>query len=206
MKRTLALPILIGNMALVVSAHAQNLHWASKPADSQVLNSAAVLGQPDGVATSVAFYGFAYVRDFQPGRVTAAQIERGLGLPAGELARWDIIAFQGNSAGSTRPFDSSMWMVQDMRKLTSVVYDSSTGAAVEGTGLGWRFRSGYLPNEQYRALFPGNRYSAGAGWILIKLPPGVVNKASPNLAIWLGGGPMPGTNNLPAPDAIGVIR
>jgi len=47
---------------------------------------------------------------------------------------------------------------------------------------------------------------ADAAWLLIKFP-SVVEKTSPNLAVWMGGGPIPSPDdNMPTPDAIGVIR
>lgn len=187
-------------------AQAQTISWASKPADADVNYSGAVLGPPDGKATAVDLYGFAYVRDFQPGAPSAASLERALKLPAGELARWDLIAFEGKSAGENAPYDGSMWMVQDLQKMVSVVYDSKTGSAVPGTGTGWAFRTGVLTSAEYKALFPVSRYPASVGWLLIRLPAGTVDKRSPNLAVWLGGGPLGSQTNSPAPDAIGVIR
>jgi|GEM_PF-1825069 hypothetical protein len=184
---------------------AQNVQWASKPAAPSVTNSNAVLGQPDGVATSVAFYDYAYVRDFQTGKVSAAQMEKAMKLPAGELRKWDIVAFESESVGSGKAFDSSMWMVQDMQKLASAVYDSKTGNPVPGTGAGWSFKAGRIAKADFKASFGGTRIFADAAWLLIKLPAGV-DKSSSNLAVWLGGGPMPGEDNTPAPDAIGVIR
>lgn len=201
-----ALSVLASCVAAAAPVHAQSVQWASKQADSAVTNSAAVLGQPDGIGTSVAFYGFSYVRDFQPGKARGAEIEKALKLPAGELAKWDLIAFElGSSAGTGGGFDSSMWLIHDMQKLAAVVYDGKAKAAAPGSASGWAFRSGTLTLTEYKALFPGNRVFSGAAWLLIKLPAGV-DKRSPNLAVWLGGGPIPGTDSDPAPDAIGVIR
>ena len=61
-------------------------------------------------------------------------------------------------------------------------------------------------NAEFKAAFgPAPRAFGDFAWILIKLPPGV-DKTSPNLAVWLGGGPLGVPGNDPAPDAIGVIR
>lgn len=185
---------------------AQQVHWASKPADSAAAaNSAAVMGQPDGAATSIAFYGFAYVRDFVPGRVTASALEKALKLSNGELARWDLILFQDRVPGDVRNFASAMIVAQDLVKVTSATYDGTTGMARPGTGAGWMFKTGNLPAVRFKTLFPGTRV-ASSSWLLVKLPVGTVNKVSPNLAVWIGGGPAPGVDNDPSPDAIGVIR
>ena len=195
-------------LALATPALATTVHWASKPADGPPgPTTAAVLGQPDGLATSISFYAASHVRDFKPGKVSAAQLEKALRLPAGELGKWDIIAFESKAADPAAPgFDSSMWMASDMKVLASAVYDGRSGKAAPGTGAGWSFRSGSMTNAEFRALFgPAPRAFGDFAWILIKLPPGI-DKASPNLAVWLGGGPMGVPGNDPAPDAIGVIR
>ncbi|MBN8500678.1 MAG: hypothetical protein J0M19_05960 [Sphingomonadales bacterium] len=198
------LPVLL---ALASPALATSLDWASRAADGAPgPTTAAVLGQPDGIATSISFFAASHVRDFKPGKVSAAQLERAMKLPAGELAKWDIIAFESKQPGSGGPgFDSSMWMASDLHAVTSAAYDSTTGNAVPGTGEGWKFRSGRIPLADFKAVFPGNRVFGDGAWILIKLPP-VVDKRSPNLAVWLSGGPMGKGDADPAPDAIGVIR
>mgnify|MGYP007030460276 CR=1 FL=1 len=200
------LAALVALAALARPAMAETVQWASKIADPGNTNSAAVTGAPDGVATSITFYSAAYVRDFQPGRASMAQMERMLKLPAGELARWDVIAIESKAiAPGETGFDSSMWMVNDMQKLKSAVYDGSTKASVPGTGEGWTFRTGMIAKADFKALFPGPRVFADSAYILIKLPAGI-DKRSPNLAVWLSGGPMGVSSSDPAPDAIGVIR
>ncbi|MFN3517166.1 MAG: hypothetical protein ACK4YM_08410, partial [Novosphingobium sp.] len=134
--------------ALTAPALAITVDWASKPADGPPgPNTAAVLGQPDGHATSISFFAASHVRDFKPGKVSAAQIEKALRLPAGELARWDLIAFESKAADPAAPgFDSSMWMASDLKVLVSAVYDGRIGKAAPGTGAGWSFRSGSMTN------------------------------------------------------------
>lgn len=163
----------LGALALSAPALAASVEWASKPADGPAgPNSAAVLGQPDGVATSISFYAASHVRDFKPGKVSAAQLEKAMKLPAGELAKWDVIAFESKSPGAGGPgFDSSMWMASDLKSIASAAYDSTTGAAVAGSGDGWRFRSGRMALADFKLLFPGNRVFGDGAWILIKLPP-----------------------------------
>lgn len=197
----------LGALALSAPTLAASVEWGSKPADStNQSGSMAVLGQPDGIATSISFFASSYVRDFKPGKVNTAQIEKLLKLPAGELAKWDVIAFESKSLNAPgQGFDSSMWMASDLKTISSAAYDSNTGAAVPGSGEGWKFRSGRVAMADFKTVFPGNRVFGDAAWILIKLPPGV-DKRSPNLAVWLSGGPMGGGDADPAPDAIGVIR
>ncbi|WP_324332867.1 hypothetical protein [Sphingorhabdus sp.] len=188
------------------NAAAQNVQWASKQADDAVVTSAAVHGQPDGIATAVGFYNSVYVRDFKAGKVGAVQLEKAMKLPAGELGKWDLIVFESEAPGSGAFFDGSMWMVQDMQKMVSTVYDSRTRASVPGTGSGWSFKTGRMTMAEFKAIYPGPRVMADAAWLLIKFP-SVVEKTSPNLAVWMGGGPIPSPDdNMPTPDAIGVIR
>lgn len=188
------------------AARAENIQWASKPADSMVKYSDAVMGQPDGIATAVGFYDFAYVREFVAGKVSLAQVEKAMKLPTGELAKWDLIIFEAEHRDSGQFFDGSMWMVQDMQKMVSTVYDSKTRSSVPGTGAGWNFKTGRMTMAEFKAVFPGPRVQADAAWLLIKLPSSI-DKTSPNLAVWLGGGPIPSPeHNMPSPDAIGVIR
>ncbi|MBK7161057.1 MAG: hypothetical protein IPH79_00565 [Sphingomonadales bacterium] len=204
-------PNLIMTFTLLValgthSAFAQNVQWASKQADDAAVTSAAVHGQPDGISTGVGFYNSVYVRDFKPGKVGAAQLEKAMKLPAGELGKWDLIVFESEAPGSGAYFDGSMWMVQDMQKMVSTVYDSRTKASVPGTGSGWSFKTGRMTMAEFKAIYPGPRVMADAAWLLIKFP-SVVEKTSPNLAVWMGGGPIPSPDdNMPTPDAIGVIR
>ena len=101
----------LGALALSAPTLAASVEWGSKPADSaNQSGSMAVLGQPDGIATSISFFASSYVRDFKPGKVNAAQIEKLLKLPAGELAKWDVIAFESKSLNAPgQGFDSSMW-------------------------------------------------------------------------------------------------
>ncbi len=198
----------LGALALSAPALAATVDWAGKPADGPAgPNSAAVLGQPDGIATSISFYAASHVRDFKPGKISPAQLEKALKLPAGELAKWDLIAFESKSPDPAAPgFDSSMWMASDLKGLVSAVYDGRSGKPAPGTGQGWSFRSGTMTNAEFKAAFgPAPRAFGDFAWILIKLPPGV-DKTSPNLAVWLGGGPLGVPGNDPAPDAIGVIR
>lgn len=193
---------------IAAPALAATVDWAAKPADGPAgPTTAAVLGQPDGIATSISFYASSYVRDFKPGKVSAAAIEAALKLPAGELAKWDLIAFENKTIDPAAPgFDSAMWMVNDMTTLSSAVYDARTGKAAPGTGAGWSFRSGTLTNAEFKKLFgPVPRAFGDYAWILIKLPAGI-DKRSPNLAVWLSGGAMGQSNADPSPDAIGVIR
>lgn len=188
------------------SGVAQNVQWASKQADDATVTSAAVHGQPDGIATAVGFYNSVYVRDFKTGKVGMAQLEKAMKLPAGELGKWDLIAFESEAPGSGAYFDGSMWMVQDMQKMVSTVYDSRTRASVPGTGSGWSFKTGRMTLAEFKATYPGPRVMADSAWLLIKFP-SVVDKTSPNLAVWMGGGPIPSPDdNMPSPDAIGVIR
>lgn len=201
-------PFALAALLLSAPALATTVDWAMKPADGPSgPSTAAVLGQPDGVATALQFYSYAFVRDFKPGKASAAAIEKALKLPPGELARWDVIAFESKTADPAAPgFDSSSWMATDLKGMSSAIYDSRTGKTVAGTGAGWSFRSGHLTNAEYKALFaPAPRAYGDYAWILIKLPPGI-DKTSPNLAVWLGAGQLGTPANDPAPDAIGVIR
>ncbi len=194
--------------SLAVPAAAQSVHWASKPADGPAgPTTAAVLAQPDGIATSISFYAASYVRDFQPGKVSAAAIEKALKLPAGELAKWDVIAIENKTIDPAMPgFDSAMWMVSDLNRISSVVYDGKTRMAAPGTGPGWTFKTGTLSNAEFKATFgPAPRAFGDYAWLLIKLP-STMDKRSDRLAIWLSGGPIPGSASDPSPDAIGVIR
>lgn len=202
--RLAVLTLLLAGSANLVSA--QNIQWASKPSDSIVKYSDAVMGQPDGIATAVGFYDFVYVREFVNGKVTLPQLEKAMKLPSGELGKWDLVIFEAEHRDSGLFFDGSMWMVQDMQKMVSTVYDSKTRASVPATGAGWTFKTGRMTMAEYKAVFPGPRVQADAAWLLIKLPP-AIDKTSPNLAVWMGGGPIPSPeHNMPSPDAIGVIR
>lgn len=191
-------------LAVASPGIAGSIDWASKPADSSVTTAAAVLGAPDGVATSVAFYAAVHVRDFKPGKVTAAQIEKALRLPAGELANWDLIAFESRAASPGQAFASSLWNVSDLNLISSAAYDGTAKASAPGSGDGWRFRSGTVDNATYKALFGAPRAFGSYNWILIKLPP-TIDKKSDRIAVWLSGRLDKGDAG-PAPDAIGVIR
>lgn len=198
-----AIPALL-SLVGAAPALAASVDWASKPADSSVTTSAAVLGQADGVATSVPFYAAVHVRDFKPGKVSAAAIEKALKLPAGELGKWDLIAFESRAPSPGQAFASSLWNVSDLNVIASAAYDGTTQAAVPGTGEGWRFRSGTIDHASYKALFGTARAFGSYNWILIKLPP-TIDKRSDRIAVWLSGRLDKGDVG-PAPDAIGVIR
>lgn len=191
-------------LACSAPALAASVDWASKPADSSVSTSAAVLGQADGVATSIPFYAAAHVRDFKPGKVSAAQIEKALKLPVGELGKWDLIAFESRAPSPGQAFASSLWNVSDLNLITSAAYDGVSQTAVPGTGEGWRFRSGTIDAVTFKGLFGSQRSYGPFNWILIKLPP-VIDKRSDRIAVWLSGRLDKGDVG-PAPDAIGVIR
>ena len=186
---------------------AQSVHWAMKPANGTPdPNTAAVVGPPDGASTAMTYYNAAWMRDFRSGKVTAAQIEKGLRLPAGELKKWDLVAFdaQSNFAAS-QPFDSALWMVTDLTNIASSVYRGNKGGTYVDAKSGWQFKAGFLTITEYKALFPGAKTFGEMGWILIKLPPGV-DKNSPQFSVWLSQGLFPDESPTPAPDAMGVIR
>lgn len=194
----------LATLACSAPALATSVDWASKPADNAVSTSAAVLGQADGVATSIPFYAAAHVRDFKPGKVSAAQIEKALKLPAGELGNWDLIAFESRAPSPGQAFASSLWNVTDLNVITSAAYDGTSQAAVPGTGEGWRFRSGTIDAATFKALFGSQRTFGPFNWILIKLPT-VIDTKSDRIAVWLSGR-LDKADVGPAPDAIGVIR
>lgn len=187
---------------------AQSVDWSSKSAHStQRYNTGAVTGPPDGTATALDFYDTTWVRDFKPGQVTAATLEKGLKLPAGELAKWDIIAFEAHNAQAHgMPFDSALWMVTDLTNISASAYDpvNNSGTYADPKS-GWKFRSGPLSAAEYKALFPAPKLAGPIGWILIKLPPGV-DKKSPMFSVWLSENHTPQNNGVPAPESIGVIR
>lgn len=190
---------------LATSAQAQTVAWASKPADGPAgANTAAVLGAPDGVATAISFFQASYVRDFVAGKVSAAALEKAMKLPAGELAKWDAVAI-GNLSSGASGFNSSMWMANDLARISSAIYDSKTGAAAPGTGDGWKFRSGTFAKADFKALYPSNRIFVDASYLLIKLP-ATIDRKSPNLALWMGGGPLGAADGIISLDAIGVVR
>lgn len=189
-------------------AFAQSVDWSSKPAHSyQRYNTGAVTGPPDGVATALDFYDTTWVRDFQPGKISAAALEKGLKLPAGELAKWDIIAFEAHHADAHgQPFDSALWMVTDLTNISASAYDPvNSGGTYSDAKSGWKFRSGPLSANAYKALFPAPKLAGPIGWILIKLPPGV-DKKSPMFSVWLSENHSQANNGVPAPESIGVIR
>lgn len=194
--------------ALAQPALAQTVSWAAKPAnDYSRYNTGAVTGPPDGVATALTFYDTTWVRDFQPGRITAAALERGLKLPAGELAKWDIIAFEAHHAqGGGQPFDSALFMASDLSNILASAYSPRTnGGTYADPKSGWKFRAGPLSVAEYKALFPGAKNAGPIGWILIKLPPGV-DKTSPMFSVWISEDFSQSDNGIPAPDSVGVIR
>lgn len=204
MLRALALTLLLA----ASPALAESVHWAMKPAnDYSRYNTGAVTGPPDGVATALTYYDTTWVRDFQPGRITPAALERGLRLPAGELAKWDVIAFEAHHAqGNGVPFESALFMVSDLANILASPYSPKTnGGTYADPKSGWKFRSGPLGTAEYKALFPGAKNAGPMGWILIKLPPGV-DKASPMFSVWISEDFSPSDNGIPAPDAVGVIR
>jgi hypothetical protein len=205
MIRTLSLVL-----ALAISAPlaAQSVNWSTKSAHrSLVYNTGPVIGQPDGTATALDYYDTTWVRDFQPGKISAAALEKGLKLPAGELAKWDIIAFEAHHAdGHGMPFDSALWMVTDLTNISASSYDPvNSGGTYADAKSGWKFRSGPISVAEYKALFPGSKLYGPAGWILIKLPPGV-DKKSPMFSVWLSENHSLQNNGIPAPESIGVIR
>jgi hypothetical protein len=189
-------------------ALAQSVEWSSKPAHSyQRYNTGAVTGPPDGTATALDFYDTTWVRDFVPGKTSAAALEKALKLPAGELAKWDIIAFEAHHADAHgQPFDSALWMVTDLTNISASAYDPvNSGGTYADAKSGWKFRSGPISAAEYKALFPAPRLAGPLGWILIKLPAGV-DKKSPMFSVWLSENYSKGENGVPAPESIGVIR
>jgi hypothetical protein len=197
-------------LALAVSAPlaAQSVDWSSKAAHSyQRYNTGAVIGAPDGVATALDFYDTTWVRDFQPGKISAAALEKGLKLPVGELAKWDIVAFEAHHANAQgQPFDSALWMVTDLTNISASAYDpANSGGTYADPKSGWKFRSGPLSVADYNALFPGSKIAGPVGWILIKLPAGV-DKKSPMFSVWLSENYSQSANGIPAPESVGVIR
>lgn len=189
-------------------AFAQTVNWSTKPAHStQRYNTGAVTGPPDGVATALDFYDTTWVRDFQPGKISAAALEKGLKLPAGELGKWDIVAFEAHHADAHgMPFDSALWMVTDLTNISASAYDPVNGGGTYSDAKsGWKFRSGPLSVAEYKALFPGSKIYGPVGWILIKLPAGV-DKKSPMFSVWLSENYSQANNGIPAPESIGVIR
>ncbi len=202
--------VIVATMILALSqpALAQSVDWAMKPAnDYSRYNTGAVTGPPDGVATALTFYDTTWVRDFQPGRITAAALERGLKLPAGELAKWDVIAFEAHHAeGHGLPFDSALFMASDLSNILSSAYSPKTNSGTYADPKsGWKFRSGPLSVAEYKAMFPAARIFGPVGWILIKLPPGV-DKKSPMFSFWMSEDYSQTDNGVPAPESIGVIR
>ncbi len=195
-------------LAASFPALAQSVDWSSKSAHSyQRYNTGAVTGAPDGVATALDFYDTTWVREFVPGKITAAALEKGLKLPAGELAKWDIIAFEAHHADAHgQPFDSALWMVTDLTNISASAYDPvNSGGTYSDAKSGWKFRSGPISVAEYKALFPGSKLAGPAGWILIKLPAGV-DKKSPMFSVWLSENYSQANNGIPAPESIGVIR
>lgn len=204
MIRALALTLLLA----ASPALAQSVQWAAKPAnDYSRYNTGAVTGPPDGVATALTFYDTTWVRDFQPGRITAAALERGLKLPAGELAKWDVIAFEAHHADAHgQPFDSALFMATDLSNITASAYSPRNSAGTySDPKSGWKFRAGPLATAEFKALFPGAKNAGPIGWILIKLPPGV-DKNSPMFSVWMSEDFSQTENGTPAPESIGVIR
>lgn len=194
--------------AVASPAFAQTVNWSTKPAHStQRYNTGAVTGPPDGVATALDFYDTTWVRDFQPGKISAAALEKGLKLPAGELGKWDIVAFEAHHADAHgMPFDSALWMVTDLTNISASAYDPVNGGGTYSDAKsGWKFRSGPLSVAEYKALFPGSKIYGPVGWILIKLPAGV-DKKSPMFSVWLSENYSQANNGIPAPESIGVIR
>lgn len=205
MKRALGFVMLA---AASQAALAQSVHWSTKPAnDYSRYNTGAVTGPPDGTATALTWFDTTWVRDFQPGKITVAALERGLKLPAGELVKWDIIAFEAHHADAHgQPFDSALWMASDLKSIIASSYDPATsGGTYTDPRSGWKFRSGPLSAAEYKALFPGAKNAGPMGWILIKLPSGV-DKTSPMFSVWVSENFSQSANGVPAPDAIGVIR
>ena len=202
---------LLGTLLLLAASQpdmAQSVHWSTKPAnDYSRYNTGAVTGPPDGTASALTWFDTTWVRDFQPGKITAAALEKGLKLPAGELAKWDIIAFEAHHAdGHNQPFDSALWMASDLSHILASSYDPATGnGTYTEARTGWKFRAGPLSVAEYKALFPGAKNAGPMGWILIKLPP-CLDKRSPMFSVWVSENFSQGPNGVPAPDAIGVIR
>lgn len=205
MKRVLSFVMLV---AASQAALAQSVHWSTKSAnDYSRYNTGAVTGPPDGAATALTWFDTTWVRDFQPGKISAATLERGLKLPAGELAKWDIIAFEAHHADAHgQPFDSALWMASDLKNILASPYDPATaGGTYTDPRSGWKFRADPLSAAEYKALFPGAKNAGPMGWILIKLPPGV-DKTSPMFSVWVSENFSQSANGIPAPESIGVIR
>jgi hypothetical protein len=188
MLRTLCLAAIL---AFGAPALAQSVHWSSKPAHStQRYNTSAVTGAPDGVATALDFYDTTWVRDFQPGKITAAALEKGL----------------KHADAHGQPFDSALWMATDLTNISASAYDPvNSGGTYADSKSGWKFRSGPLSVADYKALFPGSKIAGPVGWILIKLPAGV-DKKSPMFSVWLSENYSQSANGVPAPESVGVIR
>ncbi len=186
------------------SAAAQTVTWPTEIAAHFTASPHAVLGAPDGVSTALSDYHYIWVRNFSNDVSYGGGLETAMGLAPGELANWDVIAFEdnGGSAASGGGWESSIWFFTDQRNAAAGAFNEATGAA-NGSGGGVAFRTGSLSGAIYNSLFGSSSSSAVVSWILVNAPD-EIDTHSPTFSVWVSGALL--GEGSPDPDAIGLMR
>ncbi len=186
-------------------AHAEGVvAWPTEIADHYTADPGAVLGPPDGKVTGLGDYHYLWVRNFSNVVDHSGGLGGVLGLAPGELANWDVIAFEDNagSAASGGGWESSLWFFTDQRHAAAAAFNEATAAANPPVG-GVAFRTGSLPGPIFNSFFGAGTSSAVVSWILISLPD-EIDTASPTFSVWVSGALI--GEGSPDADAVGVIR
>lgn len=178
--------------------------WPTEIADHFTADPGAVLGPPDGKVTGLGEYHYVWARNFSNVVDHADGLSGVLGLAPGELANWDVIAFEDN-AGSPAAgggWESSLWFFTDQQHAAAAAFNEATAAANPPDG-GIAFRTGSIAGAMFSSLFGASTSSPVISWILISLPD-AINTASPSFSVWVSGALV--GEGSPDVDALGVIR
>jgi hypothetical protein len=147
----------LGALALSAPALAASVEWGSKPADGTNRsgpNSAAVLGQPDGDGdVDQRSIAASHVRDFKPGKVSAAQLEKAaeaagrVSWPSGMSSRSKASRPNAPRAGLRfLDVDGQRPQVDQPRRPMT----APPALRWPGAGEGWQFRSGRVALADFK--------------------------------------------------------
>lgn len=178
--------------------------WPTELADHFTPDPGAVLGPPNGTITGLGEYHYVWLRNFSNVVDHSDGLGAVLGLAPGELANWDVIAFEdnGGSPASGGGWESSIWLFTDQEHAAAAAFNEATAAANPPDG-GVVFRTGSIHGAMFSSLFGASTSSTVVSWILIRLPDGI-RTSSPNFSVWVSGALI--GEGSPDPDAIGVLR
>lgn len=207
---TLLLTVACSNPGLAAPGDAI-IRWGTTVVDANAPSPNNVLGLPNGNFSAVGSFQYLWVRNFERKRAYLS-LAKFLGVSDIDLARADIIAFEGNggAAASGLGWECSTWFVSDLRRAAAETFDETVGLGTITTGRRLRFKTGDMLGADYGACFgvavaPTEHFS----WILIDVP-NDIDVLSPNFSIWVSGADVHpgagGDEGTPDPEVIGVLN